>query len=184
MIFGSPIVYSIDDVMEYIDETEIRTDFNDDILNPDPEKHKLRTLKELYKIYKLSVPCNFAVKQLDCIIVEGNDLDSTSVRRWVDEFYPFFKSELSLFCYLYQDEDGSHDKDFFLRDFNLFIQRKPFIPIIKFWYLMDNLYWGQYHLPKDDRKFTPPNPNDYYYRESDPNAPEDIEVIKQIIQLT
>lgn len=176
--------YTMGDVLEYIQETEPALGFDADILNPNPERHKLRTLKDLNSFYAFATPCYKAVKELENIICQVDDLDSEEVRNWVNEFYLFFKTHLFLFGHLYQDEDGNHDKHFYLRDFNMYIQREPFIPIIQFWYLMDNLYSGQYHLPKDDRKFTPPNPNDYYYREPDPNAPEDIEVIKQILQLT
>ncbi len=178
--------YTITDIKECINECQTDTllHFNQGFLDPNPSKHKLRILQQLYDIYCFAVPCKRAVQELSEMLDQEMDLDSESIRKWVEEYYLFYKAHLSLFCHQYQDETGVHDKDFYLSDFNLYIERKPFIPIIQFWYLMNTLYWGQYHLPKEQRKFEELSPNDYYYKELDPNAPSDLEVIKRILELT
>lgn len=43
--------YTIGDVFEYIKETEPKLGFDDDILNPNPERIKLDLQKELYSYY-------------------------------------------------------------------------------------------------------------------------------------
>lgn len=176
--------YTISDIQEYLDDNGSILNFDDNYNGSKLERHKFRTLQELYNFYCFFTPCRNAVIELGKIINQGGNLDSGSVCKWVVEYYPFYKSHLSLFCHQYQDETGVHDKDFYLSDFNLYIEREPFIPVIQFWYLMNTLYWGQYHLPKEQRKFEKLSPNDYYYKELDPNAPSDLEVVKRILELT
>ena len=178
------IYYSITDVEEYLDEMKSVTDFNDTILEPNPERLKLFHLKELYQFYTFAVPCNKMVQELKKIIDSENDLECEDVRLWVQENTLFFRNNIFSFGYSYTDEKGEHDGNFFLPQHNLYVERAPFVPVIQYWYLMKNLYFGQYHLVKEERKVEEANPNDYYYQEPNPNHPSDLDIVKQILQIS
>jgi len=183
MNISLPVIYTIENVKEFIEETESIIDFEQDILRPHPARVKLRILQELYDIYSFAVPCAKAIEEFREVLSRSKSLDSKSVRGWVLDYYPFYKQHLTLFGHRYQDENELHDGNFYLSEFNLYVDREPFIPIIQFWYLMNNLYWGQYHIPIEERKFEELSPDDYYYKVQDPNTPSDLEVIKRILQL-
>ncbi|MBS1640678.1 MAG: hypothetical protein JSR12_11545 [Bacteroidetes bacterium] len=178
------VYYTIADVLEYIEETEPALGFDDDILNPNPERIKLLHLKELYQYYSFVTPCRKAVDELNKIIAATDTLDCEQVRVWVEENILFFKSNILSFGINFTDTNNEHDENFFLTQHNLYIERKPFVPIIQYWYLMKNLYFNQYHLVKEERKFEEPNPNDYYYVEDDKTYASNLDVVKKILSTT
>jgi len=177
----SPISYSIEDVRKYVNDHKELLEFNNDLLNPHPEKQKFDYLKELLHFYSFRTPCQKAVNELKRIIENTDDLNTEFVRTWVDENVLFFKENLFNLGYSYVDEDGENDKDFYLSKYNLFVENKEFIPIIYYWQLMWILYFSQYFKPIEERDKIEPDPNDYYYVKPDPNAPSDLEVIKSIL---
>lgn len=176
------VYYTIPDVIEYIKETEPTLGFDEDIFNPNPERLKLNLLKDLYQFYSFAMPCKKAVEELTNIIHRVDTLEHEEVRIWVKENTLFFEKNLLLFGTQFTDENGEHEQNLYLSKYNLYIERKEFVPVIQYWYLMNNLYFGQYHLVKEERKFEEPNPFDYYYVEPNPNDPSDLDVLKQILQ--
>lgn len=176
-------LYTTLDILEYISETEPTLGFDDDILNPNPERIKLYHLKELYGYYSFVTPCKKAVSELTSIIKRVNDLDNEEVRIWVEENILFYKQNLFAFGTSFTDENGEHELNFYLPQYHLYVERKEFVPVIQCWYLMKNLYYGQYHLVKEKRKFEEPNPQDYYYVAPNPSVPSNIDVVKQILEI-
>ena len=177
------VYYTIADLIEYIHETEPTLGFDKDILNPNPERIKLYLLKELYQFYSFARPCKKAVAELTSIIQRVDTLENEEVRIWVEENILFYEQNILLFGSLYNDENGEHEQNLYLPKYNLYIERKAFVPVIQYWYLMNHLYFGKYYLIKEERKFTEPNPQDYYYVAPDENATSDLEVVKQILRI-
>ncbi len=155
------VVYSIDEVAKYITETEPTLWFDDEILNPSPERLKLNRLKDIYGYYTFQEPCTKANEEFVNILERVNDLNSEEVRVWVQDNVTFFEQNLLLFGYTYSDTIGEHKLNFNLPEFQLYLERKEFVPIIQYWYLMTNLYFGQYYLIESERKIEEPNPLDY-----------------------
>jgi len=173
--------YSINNVQKYVSENKELLEYYQDILNPHPEKQKFDYLNELLHFYSFRTLCQKEVNELKKIIESTDDLNTEFVRTWVDENLLFFKENLFSFGYTYVDDDGENDKDFYLSKYNLFVENKEFIPIIQYWQLMWILYFGQYYKPIKDRDKTERDPNEYYYVKPDPNAPNDLEIIKSIL---
>ena len=175
------VSYSIVEVLKYVTDNKELLEYNNDLLNPHPEKQKFDYLKELLHFYSFGTPCQKTVNELKKIIENTDDLNTELVRTWVNENAFFFKENLFNLGYSYVDEDGENDKDFYLSKYNLYVEIKEFIPIIQCWQLMWNLYFGQYFKPIEERDKTEQDPNDYYYVKPDPNAPSDLEIIKNIL---
>ena len=176
-----PVYYTIADIQEFIEETDL-SKINDDILDPDPIRYKWNDLTQLYTFYSFSTPCKKAVKELNIIIESVNTLDHELIRVWVADNLVFFKNNLFNFGYTYTDEAGGHSNDYYLPRHHLYIERIAFIPVLQYWQIMWNLYFGKYYLEKDQRKFTKPTSNDYYYLKPVSNAPSNIEVVKSILR--
>ena len=175
------VIYHIEDVRKYVTDNKELLEYYNDIMNPHPEKQKFDYLKELLHFYSFRTPCQKAVNELKKIIEDTDDLNTMFVRTWVDENVLFFKENLFSFGYSYVDEDGENERDFYLSKYNLYVENKGFIPIIQYWQLMWILYFGQYFKPIEERDITIPDPNDYYYVKPNPNAPSDLEIIKNIL---
>ena len=125
-----------------------------------------------------------SVEKFRRIINSTNCLDNEAVRKWVDGNIPFFKEHLFSFGYTYTDEDGKLDKDFHFPDYGIYINRAPYVPIIQYWLLMKNLYFGEYYKKNEDRSpIEAADPKDYYYVAPDPNAPNDLEIVRNILAL-
>ena len=176
--------YNIDDIRKYIEGTDPAKEVDNDFLVPDPERNKHYHLQQLLTYHSHRTLCVNAVEELRSIITKYGELDTEEVRIWVDRNVPFFKEHLFSFGYTYKDEDGNLEKDFYLPDYSIYIDRTPFVPIIQYWLLMKNLYFGEYYKKKEDRSPTEAaDPKDYYYVEPDPDAPTDLEIVKNILEL-
>ena len=182
MNISNTVYYTIADLIEYINKIESTIGFDDNILNPNPERLKLNRLKDIYGYYIFQKPCTKANEEFISILERVNDLNSEEIRVWVQDNVTFFEQNLLLFGYTYGDANGEHKLNFYLPEFQLYIEREEFVPIIQYWYLMTNLYFSQYHLIESERKIEEPNPLDYYYVAPDPNRPSDLDIIKQILQ--
>ena len=175
--------YSLDHLI--LIKNAFKTDeFWEDGLGTNPERLKLYHLQQLLSYHSHRTLCANAVEEFKGIIIEHNNLESEEVRIWVDSNIPFFKENLFSFGYTYTDEDGKLEKDFYLPDYCIYIDRTTYVPIIQYWLLMKNLYFGEYYKNKEDRSPAEvANPKDYYYQEPDPSSPSDIEVVKSILEL-
>ena len=177
------VTYTINDVEQYVEENRELLEFYRDHLNPHAEKQKFNYFNELLVYYSFVAPAKLLVNEFSTIFEQENDLDCEPVRRWVVENTRFFKTNLFMFGVSYLDKNGLLEQNFYNSSYDFYVDFSEFIPIIQYWQLMWNLHFGQYHLVKQERKFTEPNPKDYYYVEPDPNAPSDIEVVKTILRM-
>ena len=177
------IFYTIDDIVTIVHAFN-PVKLEDVILNADSDHNKLYHLHEFLTYYSYRTKAVDAVEEFRRIINSNNCLDNEGVRIWVEGNIPFFKEHLFSFGYTYTDEDGNLDKDFYLPDYSIFIDRTAYIPIIQYWLLMKNLYFGEYYKKREDRSpIEAADPKDYYYVEPDHDAPTDIEIARNILAL-
>lgn len=117
------IYYTITDVEEYLDEMKSVKDFNDTILEPNPERSKLYQLQKLYRFYTFVIPCRKAIEEFNCILKRVNDLNHEDIRCWVSEYVMFFRHNIFALGISFTDINGEYKENFFLPQQNLYIDR-------------------------------------------------------------
>lgn len=172
------LYYYLADVQQYIQETERLHTICNNINHP--EYSKYFQLKELYHFYSFCIPCNKAVDEFKGILEEVNDLNCDEIKVWVEKNQPFFTKYIYGFGILFTDINHQLKSDFYFPSYNLYVEREPFIPIIRYWLVMWNLIADQYHLPISERVFLNTQHQDYYLAK-DLNTKTSLELIYKIL---
>lgn len=159
--------------------TSIKSNFP--ILNKSLSQKKAEAYKELLSYLTFSDYTHAAVVELSEILEFNTSLEQTKVKQWTQKYLNFFNENLLLFGIDYLDTENKENKNIYLSRIGEYVDKEPFQPIIKFWECMWLLYFGQYHLDKEQR--SPPDPiGSYYYAEPDLNEPSDFEKLLIYLQ--
>jgi hypothetical protein len=136
-LMTSKLYYHLADVLQYIQETERLHTICNNINHP--EYAKYFQLKELYNFYSFCTPCKIAVDEFEGIFKEVNDLNNAAIKEWVNKNLPFFTEFIYGLGILYTDINHELKSDFYFSSYELFVEREPFIPVIKYRDLMWSL---------------------------------------------
>ena len=138
---------------------------------------------ELLKFLKFENYTKKGIAELKEILLFDKSLEQAKIKQWTQNYYDFFDEHLFLFGIDYLETVNKHKDGIYLGIVNEFVDKSPFLSIIKFWECMWILYNGEYHL--DIEKRSPPDPVDsYYYRAPDPNEPKDLEKVLNYLALS
>ncbi|HSC55272.1 MAG TPA: hypothetical protein VLC98_16690 [Phnomibacter sp.] len=123
-----------------------------------------------------------AVNDLKHILVANKCLEQADVREWTLKHLEIFEINLIDFGIKYLDSGNDKDGNLHLPSLNEYVCRTSFLSIIKFWKCMWLLYFGEYHLDKENR--TPPDPIESYYSSvPDSVAPNANEIILRYLEI-
>ena len=152
------------------------------ILNKPFNQEKSEVYQQLLKNLTFSDYTKAAIEELKEILNFDKSLEQTKVKVWTKINLDFFNENLFLFGIDYFDGMNNDNENIYLHRLNEYVDKMPFLSILKFWECMWLLYFGEYHL--DVEKRSPPDPvGSYYYTTPDPGEPTDIEKILNYLEL-
>ncbi len=149
-------------------------------LKYDDNHHKYNSYEKFINWASFKNYCTKENAELRKILSENNTLEQTEIKNWVT------KNEYVCFEELYglwvENQGSLHTDDYFyLQATGEYLEKKEFKSILEFCEVMNILYFGEYHLPFEER--TEPDPNDYYYVKPNPDDPSDLEQVKSILKI-
>lgn len=147
-----------------------------------PIQKKSEIYQELLNYLKFHDYTNKAIEELKEILRFDKSLEQTKVKQWVQNHLDFFNENLFPFGIDYLDSVDNDNENIYLQRVNEYVDKVPFLSIIKFWECMWLLYFDQYHL--DIEKRSPPDPvGSYYYKAPDPTEPKDVDKVLNYLEL-
>jgi len=153
------------------------------LINKPPTQEKSEVYLDILYFLKFSDYTNKAIEELKEILRFDKSLEQTKVKQWTQNYLDFFDENLFLFGIDYFDSVNNDNENIYLHRLDEYLDKMPFLSIIKFWECMWLLYFEQYHLDIEKR-IPPDRVGSYYYTTPDPSAPKDIEKILNYLDLT
>lgn len=122
----------------------------------------------LLNYYFFRENCVAALQKIKAIAGEDNFLDMVATREWA-RAYEWLGAK-KLVTFLVDNEVDEQNQAMEILSLNLFVELKPFMPLVVFCEVFQVIYWElQLHLPADERK--PADPKEYYYQAPPPEPP-------------
>jgi hypothetical protein len=137
------------------------------------------TYKELIDVQKHDTELKNLLEELKLQILKVNDLNQPEIQDWCIRTKDLYLNKLFGFAFHYFYFIETPTDPIYIRQLDVYVERKGFENVILFCDVQNILCWGEYYLPQTER--TMPNPNDYYYTPPDPNAPKSIELVKRLL---
>lgn len=152
------------------------------IINKPLNQVKSEVYQQLLDNLTFSDYSKSAIEELKGILNFDKSLEQTKIKEWTNNNLDIFNENLFQFGIDYFDTVNNDNENIYLHRLDEYVDKTPFLSILKFWECMWLLYFGEYHL--DVEKRSPPDPvGSYYYTTPDPNEPKDIEKILNYLEL-
>lgn len=150
-------------------------------LNKSFEETAYDIYKEFIEIQKHESDIKYLLDELKQLTMVVYDLNQPQIQEWCARTKDLYIDKLFGFATHYFHFLETPNDFIYIQQLDVSIESKGLENIIMFCDVQKILCWGEYYLTKEHRK--PANPNDYYYVQPDPNAPSDIDVVKQLLLL-
>ena len=151
-------------------------------INKSPHQVKSEVYQELLDYLKFSDYTSKEIEQLKEVLHFDKSLEQIQVKQWTQNNLDFFNENLFHFGIDYLDSVSNDNDNIYLERVDEYLNKAPFLSIIKFWECMWLLYFEQYHLDIEKRS-SPDQVGSYYYIVQEPEEPKDIEKILNYLGL-
>lgn len=148
-------------------------------IKPNLDFRKFQEYRGFIEFTNYIKDCEKALRELASILANKADLEQDEIKNWIKLYYtPLYDDTIGLSL---EDYHINNTEDYFyIPVICEYLEKKEFIPILRFCGVMEILYYNEYHKPASER--TEPDPKGYYYVPPNPNDPSDLEKIQCLLK--